>query len=228
MTRHDGHVAGFDIAPPSERGAHDLRGALVEELARLGDLRTRRVADAMRRVPRHLFVPEEESLYVAYANCALPIGYGQTISQPSVVAMMTEALELEGEERVLEIGAGSGYQAAILSLLARDVFSVELLPDLAMAARERLAQLGYANARVTVGDGWKGWPERAPFDRVLVTAAAPRIPRALVEQLADGGILVCPVGPAGHEQTLVRARRQGEALALEELAPVRFVPLARG
>src|SRR5262249_12815799 len=150
-----------------------------------------RVRGAMMRVPRHLFVPGA-SLEEAYDDAPFPIGHGQTISQPAVVAVMTEALELGGRERVLEGGTGSGSEAAVLSLLSSDVYTIEIVTDLAEIARERLATLGYANVHVRAGDGYAGWPEHAPFDRIIVTAAPPELPRALVDQLAEGGVLVAP------------------------------------
>ncbi len=178
----------------------------------------------MIRVPRHLFVPEA-SLDEAYRNEPLPIGHGQTISQPFIVGLMTEALELAGNERVLEIGTGSGYQAAILSLLAGSVHSVEIVRELAEESRARLAHLGYDNVRVRAGDGYAGWPEEAPFDRIIVTAAAEKVPAALFAQLANGGILVIPVGQSDRTQRLLRYRRTGRRLAREDLGAVRFVPM---
>lgn len=202
--------------------ARAYRSELVQELA--PDIRDPRVTDAMMRVPRHLFVPSAP-LYRAYRNYPLPIGYGQTISQPAIVAMMTEALELGGRERVLEIGTGSGYQAAILSLLASEVYTIEVVEPLADEARERLAQLGYANVQVRAGDGYAGWPEKAPFDRIVVTAAPDVVPQALVDQLAEGGVLVAPIGPSEWTQRLLRYRKTPQGISIEELAEVRFVPM---
>jgi protein-L-isoaspartate(D-aspartate) O-methyltransferase len=181
----------------------------------------------MERVPRHLFVPGV-SLQRAYANYPAPIGYGQTISQPTVVAIMTEALDLTGRERVLEIGTGSGYQAAILSLLASAVYSIEIVPELAEDARLRLLRMGYANVHVRAGDGYKGWPERAPFERILVTAAPDEVPQTLLDQLAEGGVLVTPVGPSGTSQRLLRYRKVRGRTSSEDLGGVRFVPMVRG
>jgi protein-L-isoaspartate(D-aspartate) O-methyltransferase len=208
-----------------------LRDNLLRRLVDDGELRTQRVVAAMREVPRHLFCRDGD-LELAYANHPVEIGHGQTISQPAIVAMMTEALELRGDERVLEIGTGSGYQAAVLSRLCARVYSIERIATLADEARRRLLALGYDNVEVRVGDGYAGWPEQAPFDRVIVTAAPPAIPRALVEQLAEGGILVAPVGGDADtdRQTLLRAtkrRRDGE-LVLEDLGGVRFVTMLRG
>jgi protein-L-isoaspartate(D-aspartate) O-methyltransferase len=203
--------------------ARALRAHLVSYLIESGDLRSEAVRRALLRVPRHLFVPRGEPLEEAYANRPLPIGRGQTISQPAVVAIMTEALALGGDERVLEIGTGSGYQAAVLSELAREVYSVEILADLARTSASRLAELGYANVHVRHGDGAAGWPAHAPFDRILATAAAPAIPDAWMDQLSAGGILVAPVGE--EEQRLLRVRKGTPDSIVEDLGPVRFVPV---
>lgn len=203
------------------------RARLLEAIADSGDVRDPRVLEALGRVPRERFVPPA-SVRSAYHDMALAIGHGQTISQPTVVGVMTEALELVGSERVLEIGTGSGYQAAVLALLAREVFSVEVVPALGEAAAARLATLAYANVHVRVGDGYAGWPEEAPFDRVLVTAAPERIPTALIEQLADGGVLVTPLGPSDATQELVKLRKRGGDLVRESLGAVRFVPMVPG
>lgn len=203
--------------------AQQLRARLVAHLERGGELVTARVKEAMLRTPRHLFVPADESVEDAYANRPLPIGHGQTISQPAVVAWMSEALELTGAERVLEIGTGSGYQAAVLSQLAREVYSVEFFPQLAAEASARLAALGYRNVHVRAGDGSLGWPEHAPFDRVIATAAARHVPPAWIDQLADGGVLVAPLG--AWDQRLVRIRKVGREARAENLGWVSFVPL---
>ena len=182
-----------------------------------------RVLDAMISVPRHLFVPAEVRSK-AYQDHALPISEGQTISQPFIVALMAQALELTGGERVLEVGTGSGYAAAVLSLLAGEVYTVERWPTLAEAAEQRLRDLGYANVHVCVGDGTAGLPAYAPFDRIVVAAAAPWVPRPLREQLGVGGRLVIPVG--GHEeQLLLRLTRGYSDVKTERLSGVRFVPL---
>jgi protein-L-isoaspartate(D-aspartate) O-methyltransferase len=177
---------------------------------------------ALRRVPRHELVPPEHRAH-AYADSPLPIGHGQTISQPFIVAFMTQALGLRGGETVLEVGTGSGYQAAVLAEIAARVHTVEILAPLAERARADLARLGYRNVEVRAGDGYRGWPEAAPFDAILVAAAAPRIPEALTAQLKDGGRLVIPVGDA--EQTLVLLTRRGGRLLEERVLPVRFVPM---
>jgi protein-L-isoaspartate(D-aspartate) O-methyltransferase len=195
-------------------------------------LRRRGITDAevlraLDEVPREHFV---EARYVdaAHADQALPIACGQTISQPYVVAYMTEQLGVRPEHRVLEIGTGSGYQAAVLSRLAREVVSVERYRTLAEAARARLATLGYQNVEVRVGDGLLGAPERAPFDRVIVTAAAEEVPQALLDQLGEDGVMVLPLGPHDDVQRLVRLTKTKDGLKREELIAVRFVPLLPG
>jgi protein-L-isoaspartate(D-aspartate) O-methyltransferase len=182
-----------------------------------------RVVAAMRAVPRHLFVPPYQ-MSAAYRDTPLAIGQGQTISQPYIVALMTEMLGLAGTERVLEIGTGSGYQAAVLAQLAAEVITVERFPSLAQEARERLARLGYNNVRVEVGDGSLGWSQGAPYDAIIVTAASPEMPEPLPDQLADGGRLVLPVGPR-WTQHLVRVRREGRTFQREISIGVAFVPL---
>jgi len=200
----------------------EARRALIAELRALG-IHDERVLAAMERVPRHLFVPPELLPY-AYDDRPLPIGAGQTISQPYIVALSTQALELSPQDRVLEIGTGSGYQAAVLAELAGEVYTVERLPELSQTARERLERLGYRNLYFRVGDGTKGWPEEAPFDAILVTAAAPKVPQSLVEQLAEGGRLVIPIG--GREsQDLWLMRRRTRRLEKVYLCPCTFVPL---
>jgi len=179
----------------------------------------------MRATPRQEFVPFESRI-LAYSDRALSIGFGATISQPYIVGLMTELLAAEPESRVLEIGTGSGYQAAVLSQLARHVYTVELQPDLARAAAARLTRLGYGNVSVREGDGAQGWPEEAPFDRVIVTAAAPEIPPALFEQLRPGGRLVAPVGEGDQDQELVVIEKSGTGeLSKRSVIPVRFIPL---
>jgi protein-L-isoaspartate(D-aspartate) O-methyltransferase len=186
-----------------------------------------RVLEAMRQAPRHEFVLPEH-LDEAYADTALPIEAGQTISQPYIVALMTELVAPEATDRVLEIGTGSGYQAAVVSLLVDEVFSIEIIPELARSAAERLTRLGYANVHVREGDGYQGWPEEAPFDGILVTAGASEIPAPLVEQLRPGGRMVIPVGEAGEVQTLeVLEKAADGSVSRTEIIPVRFVPLVR-
>ncbi|MBI4798596.1 MAG: protein-L-isoaspartate(D-aspartate) O-methyltransferase [Desulfarculus sp.] len=201
------------------------RQRMVSQQIQARGVEDARVLQAMERVPRHLFVPPAW-LASAHADHALPIGQGQTISQPFIVAYMTELLALKGGERVLEIGTGSGYQAAVLSLIAAEVYSVELVPELCQEAAQRLAKLGYANVQVRCGDGYQGWPEAAPFQAIMVTAAAPEVPPLLVEQLAPGGRLLLPRGPAGGLQFLVLVEKTLDGrLVTRELDPVRFVPL---
>lgn len=186
------------------------------------DIHDERVLAAMRRVPRQRFMPAEQRSR-AHADSAVPIGLGQTISQPYVVAFMSQALALQGHERVLEIGTGSGYQAAILGELAREVWTIEILAPLAERARATLAELGYDNVHVRTGDGYAGWPEHAPFDAILLAAAPEVVPQPLVDQLALGGRLILPLG--GEEQELVLLRRTASGLEREALLPVRFVPM---
>lgn len=201
-----------------------LRRLMVETQIRARGVRDPRVLAAMAKVPRHHFVPEDLRAR-AYADEPLPIGEGQTISQPYIVAYMTEALGLKGGERVLEIGTGSGYQAAVVAEIAGGVWTVELLEDLSRRARAVLDGLGYARVRYRVGNGWDGWPEEAPFDAIVVTAAASEVPAALEAQLADGGRMVLPVGTVFQE--LVRVRRLKVGYTRDKLLPVRFVPLVR-
>ncbi len=227
VPRAPGLVAPLVHGAVEPADARAYREGLVAHLRASHAATSERVLDAMARVPRHLFVPAA-SLRRAYADRALDIGLGQTISQPTVVARMTEALDLDGTQRVLEIGTGSGYQAAVLSLLSRELYSIELLPALGEVARARLAELGYRNASVRIGDGYAGWPDRAPFDRVILTAAPPVVPQALFDQLADGGILVAPIGDTGRTQELVRYRKSGGRVTREDLGPVRFVPMVPG
>jgi protein-L-isoaspartate(D-aspartate) O-methyltransferase len=186
-----------------------------------------RVLAAMRAVPRHSFVPTQW-LGDAYADHPLPIGHGQTISQPSLVAMMTELLQLDEGDRVLEIGTGSGYQAAILRELTPEVYSVEIIPELAGIARVVLDRLGYGDVRIDRRDGYFGWEEQAPYDAIIVTAAPDHLPPPLVAQLdPDGGRLVIPIGPVGDTQVLWLVTRRGDDIAMERVLEVRFVPLTR-
>ncbi|OQY25645.1 MAG: protein-L-isoaspartate O-methyltransferase [Anaerolineaceae bacterium 4572_32.1] len=186
-------------------------------------IRDERLLSVMRAIPRHLFVPEK-SRRSAYRDGPLPIGQGQTISQPYIVALMTEALELKGQERVLEIGTGSGYQAAILSQLASFVYTVERIPELVARTQELFNRLGYANILMRLSDGTLGWPEHAPYDAIVVTAASPDVPEPLTEQLIEGGRLVAPVG-GSWSQLLIRIRKQGGHLQHQEITNVAFVPL---
>jgi len=178
----------------------------------------------MRKVPRHEFVPEDEQ-HEAYDDRPLPIGHGQTISQPYIVAFMTEALGLKGTEKVLEVGTGSGYQAAVLSGLAKEVFTVEIVEPLGQQAEKVLKKLGYKNVSVRVGDGYRGWREEAPFDAIIVTCAPDAVPEPLVHQLAEGGRMVIPVGPEGKAQQLVLLKKRHGKMHQQEILPVRFVPM---
>ena len=200
------------------------RMAMVEsQLAARGIVDTR-VLEAMAWVPREDFLPEDRQSW-AYRDRAVPLGHGQTVSQPYMVAAMTEALLLGPEDRVLEVGTGSGYQSAVLSAIAAEVFTIERLPDLQSAAEERLAALGISNVRFRVGDGSLGWPEEVPFDAIIVTAGAPSVPPALKSQVnEDGGRLVIPVGPR-RQQSLIRYTRTGNEYVTERLLNCAFVPL---
>jgi protein-L-isoaspartate(D-aspartate) O-methyltransferase len=200
----------------------EARLRMVRDQVEARGVRDPRVLAAMRKVPRHELVPESERDR-AYDDRPLPIGESQTISQPYVVAAMTEALALKGDERVLEVGTGSGYQAAVLAELCQQVYSIEIVPALAERARKDLARLGYANVEVRQGDGWRGWPEHAPYDAIVVTAAPPEVPPELIEQLAVGGRLVIPVGR--FEQQLELLRKTPEGISREVLFGVRFVPM---
>lgn len=183
------------------------------------------VLSVMRTVPRHLFVPENVRRQ-AYADRPLPIGYGATISQPYIVAWMTELLEPSRRHKVLEIGTGSGYQAAVLSPLVDHVYTIEIVPELARSARETLRKLGYTNVTVREGDGYKGWPEQAPFDRIILTAAPPKIPQTLIDQLARGGRLVAPVGASPFTQELmVLEKRADGSIRKRSVGGVAFVPM---
>jgi protein-L-isoaspartate(D-aspartate) O-methyltransferase len=207
-------------APWGDRAAE--RRQMVDEQLVARDIRDSRVLEAMQRVPRHEFVPEEHRAQ-AYVDSPLPIGYGQTISQPYIVAFMTQALEIAPGHRVLEIGTGSAYQAAILATLAKEVYTIEIVAPLAERARETLTRLGYRNVEVRSGNGYFGWPEQAPFDRIMVTAAPDDVPPALVEQLKINGLMAIPVGTVTQELRILRRAASG----IERLTtlPVRFVPM---
>ena len=187
-------------------------------------IRDSRVLEAMAKVPRHEFVPEAYR-DMAYSDTPLPIGEGQTISQPYIVALMTEALELNAGDRVLEVGTGSGYHAAVLSEIAKEVYTIEIIESLGRRAEERLKRLGYKNVKVRIGDGYLGWQEYAPFDAIIVTCAPDHIPQPLVEQLAEGGRMVIPVGGEDHIQTLSLLKKEEGEVKQKALIPVRFVPM---
>jgi protein-L-isoaspartate(D-aspartate) O-methyltransferase len=204
----------------------DEKIGLIMQLRRRG-IRDTRVLRAIELVPRELFVDPAFADH-AYQDIALPIECGQTISQPYVVAFMTEKLELDPGQIVLEIGTGSGYQAAVLSHLCRHVFTVERWRELQKAADRRFAELGIVNVTTIIGDGWLGWPPQAPYDRIIVTAAAPEAPNALLDQLKIGGRMIIPLGETRDTQSLVQIDRTDAGLAREPLLPVRFVPLVHG
>jgi protein-L-isoaspartate(D-aspartate) O-methyltransferase len=199
------------------------REKLVNQIVAGGDLQNPRVIASLRATPRHEFIPLADRR-MAYYDMSLPIGFQQTISSPFIVGFMTEVLDPQPEDRVLEIGTGSGYQAAILSPLVKEVYTIEIIEPLAQRAERTLRRLGYANVQVRAGDGYQGWPERAPFDKIIVTCSPDRVPKALVEQLADGGRMVIPVGER-HQQTLYLYRKVEGKLESEPLRPTLFVPM---
>ena len=221
-------VVAVAVASGTQQHAADspatyaARQRLVDRELTGQGIRNASVLAAMRRVPRHLFVPPalRES---AYDNRPLPIGRGQTISQPFIVAYMTDVLQTARDQTVLEIGTGSGYQAAVLAELVREVLTIELVPELADRARQTLAETGYANVQVRTGNGYLGWPERAPFSRIIVTAAPEKIPPALIDQLAVGGIMVVPVGRGSQQMTIVTKAASG--VTETKTIPVIFVPM---
>jgi protein-L-isoaspartate(D-aspartate) O-methyltransferase len=203
----------------------ERRARMVAEQIRARGVADERVLDALTRVPRDRFIPEELR-YEAHGDYPVPIGHGQTISQPYIVAYMTEALQVHRTHRVLEIGTGCGYQTPVLAELAAEVFSIERIPELAARARETLDGMGYTNVQIRAGDGYEGWPEHAPYDRILGAAAADTVPPALVEQLVDGGILVIPVGTFHQELRVIQKR--GTRTEVLATLPVRFVPMIKG
>lgn len=215
------------LAKGGEDSYAERRMEMVEQLKgpRYG-IKNERVLEAMAATPRHEFVREEERTQ-AYDDSPLPIGFGQTISQPFIVAFMTEALELNSTDRVLEVGTGSGYQAAVLSGLVAEVCSIEIVEGLAKRAAETLTRLGYKNVKTKFGDGYKGWPAKAPFDAVIVTCAPDEVPSALVDQLKEGGRMVIPVGKAGAVQELYVMEKKDGQVKRKAVMPVRFVPMTR-
>jgi len=230
-------AAGVAMLPTSKAGEPDAKAApdanrearyaaeraeMVKDQIAARDIRDPRVLEAMREVPRHRFVPAA-SRDSAYDDRPLPIGFGQTISQPYIVAAMTELLRPEATDRVLEIGTGSGYQAAVVSRLVAKVYSIEIVPELAERAAKTLAELGYVNIEVEAGDGYRGIPEQAPFDGILVTAAPDEIPQPLIDQLAVGGRMVIPVGDLDQRLTVVEKTARG--ISKHTVFPVRFVPM---
>lgn len=200
---------------------------MVREQIEARGVKDRRVLEVLRNTPRHQFVPSELQAH-AYEDRPLPIGYGQTISQPYIVALMTEMLDVGREMNVLEIGTGSGYQAAVLSPLVGKLYTIEIVPELARSAQTTLGRLGYRNVSVKHGDGYLGWPEAAPFDRIMLTAAPPKIPPALVEQLKPGGKMIAPVGATEYQQLTVIEKRADGSVRVRRAVPVSFVPMVRG
>jgi protein-L-isoaspartate(D-aspartate) O-methyltransferase len=198
------------------------RARMIDEQLKARDIRDERVLSAMATVPRHLFIPES-ARGGAYGDFPVPIGHGQTISQPYIVAFMTQALDVDPTHRVLEIGTGSGYQAAVLSVLAKEVFTIEIIGPLAERARTTLTDLGYRNVEVRTGNGYQGWPEHAPYDRIIVTAAPDDVPPALVQQLKIGGLMAIPVGVVDQELRILR--RVPTGMETITTLPVRFVPM---
>ena len=220
-------VATTSAAERQEIDFDGARSRMVEEQIRARGITDARVLAAMSRVPRHLYVPPEAPLF-AYSDRPLAIGLGQTISQPYIVALMTELLEPEADDRLLEVGTGSGYQAAVAAEVVSEVYSIEIIPELARAAAERLERLGVSNVVVRAGDGYLGWPEQAPFDGILVTAGAEHIPQPLVDQLKPGARMIIPVGDLSTYQILkVVEKLAGGDVDIRDVIPVRFVPLTR-
>jgi len=219
-------VAQSDRSAERERMVLSVANLLATSGAREGREIRPSVINVLRRVQRHLFVPGEVRAE-AYEDRPLPIGYDSTISAPTIVALMTELLDPRPGQRVLEVGTGSGYQAAVLAGLVGEVCSIEIVEPLARSASERLAALGYRNVTVRAGDGYAGWPERAPFDRIIVTAAAPHVPQPLVDQLRPGGRLVIPVGRGEDEQLMLIRKDSRGRISRRAILPVRFVPLVR-
>jgi protein-L-isoaspartate(D-aspartate) O-methyltransferase len=223
-TACDGRAAeGPRVTALPTDGDADRRARMVETQIVARGVRDPRVLAAMRKVPRHLFVDAAQRAE-AYEDHPLPIPGNQTISQPYIVALMTELLELKPTSRVLEIGTGSGYQSAVLAELAKEVYTIEIVPELASLAAKRLTELAYGNVRTREGDGYRGWPEEAPFDAVIVTAAPERIPQPLLDQLAPGGVMVIPVGGFFQELKVFRKSVDGRVTE-RDILPVRFVPM---
>jgi protein-L-isoaspartate(D-aspartate) O-methyltransferase len=208
----------------ADDGYTQKRQAMVEQDIKGRGVKDRKVLDTMMKVPRHLFV-DESSRSMAYADHPLPIGEGQTISQPYVVALMTAALQLKPTDRVLEIGTGSGYQAAVLAEIVKEVYTIEIRKNLADRAAERLKALGYGNVQVKYADGYYGWEEHAPFDAIIITASANHIPPPLIKQLKEGGRLIVPLGSTVYYQMLTLATKKKKDLDVEQVTPVAFVPM---
>lgn len=219
-------MGGLNAVIDEDTFAHQRKRMVEEQIAYRG-VTDKAVLEAIETVPRHLFIPEDNRAY-SYYDMPVPIGHGQTISQPYIVAFMTELLKVGKDDVVLEIGTGSGYQAAILSKLAKQVYTIEIVEELGKEAGKRLKAMGYNNVDVWIGDGYKGWPEHAPFDAIIVTAAAEHIPQPLVDQLKPGGRLVIPVGGVYEVQDLLLITKDASSKVVKEsIIPVRFVPLIR-
>jgi len=206
--------------------AVEMRRAMVKYQLEERDIFDSRVLDAMLQVPRHYFVPKDKRIY-AYSDFPISIGYQQTISQPYMVAYMTQALRLGKKDKVLEIGTGSGYQAAVLGKLVDSVYTMEILEPLGIQASKRLKQLKYGNIKVKIGDGYHGWPEHGPFDAILVSAGAEEVPEPLLQQLKDGGRMIIPVAPHGEIRDLVLVKKRKGKISTKKLMLVRFVPFTR-
>jgi len=214
----------FNVFNLQAQNFETLRNKMVDEQIKSRGIKSKIVLDAMRNVPRHLFVPKDIQSY-AYNDSPLPIGLDQTISQPYIVAFMTESLEPVRGMKILEIGTGSGYQAAVLAYLGCEVYTIELLPALAERAEKTLKEMKFNNVKVRCGNGYEGWHEEAPFDAIIVTAAPEKIPEKLVEQLKDGGKMIIPVGPVHSMQYLKLITKRGKKISEKDLLPVRFVPM---
>lgn len=210
--------------PITQEEFRQQREQMVATQLQSRDIQDQRVLGAMRRVPRHLFMPESMRQY-AYIDSPVPIGEDQTISQPYIVGLMTQTADPEPQDRALEVGTGSGYQAAVLAELVQEVYTIEIIPALAERAGKALSELGYDNVEVRLGDGYQGWPEKAPFDIILITAAPEEIPQPLIDQLAAGGRLVVPVGPQGEIQTLTLVTKEEGEVRRTSITDVRFVPM---
>jgi protein-L-isoaspartate(D-aspartate) O-methyltransferase len=216
----------FVFLPVSTQEFDRLRENMVKNQIEKRGIKDKNTLDAMRKVERHLFVPEKVQKN-AYDDSPLPIGYGQTISQPYIVAYMTSLIEPKAGDKVLEIGTGSGYQAAILAEIVNTVYSMEIVSELGTQAKNRLSKLGYKNVEVIIGDGYNGHPDKGPFDAIVVTAAAEHIPPPLIEQLKDGGKMIIPVGSPFMVQTLILVEKNGKEIKSTNLMAVRFVPFTR-
>jgi len=220
------YILGLILCTMLTQDYATLRDKMVKEQLEARGITSTAVLNAMRQVPRHEFVPAENR-YMAYDDCPVPIGYNQTISQPYIVAYMTEKLNAKKHQRILEIGTGSGYQAAILSLLADSVFTIEIVRPLGENARTRLKELGYNNIKVKIGDGYLGWKQYAPFDAIMVTAAPEKVPPPLIDQLKEGGTMVVPLGSQRGTQYLQLLEKHNGKMERTKLLPVRFVPFTR-